>query len=63
MVKQLNKDARILNARLILLLVIIGTLVYLIYSFQDYSILIIAIGLIILIGYWLLDAYGNEGMH
>jgi len=46
--------------KLILFLIILCSGVYLVYSFPDYSILIISIAVILLIGYWLKEAYGLE---
>lgn len=58
--KLLSKEAKLFSMKSILIMVIICCMLYLVYSFPDYSILIISIGLIILIGYWLLEAYGEE---
>ena len=57
---KLSKKGRIFSMKLILFLIILCSGVYLVYSFPDYSILIISIAVILLIGYWLKEAYGLE---
>jgi hypothetical protein len=55
---KLSNKGRI-GLKLIVFLIVLSGMIYFIYSFPEQSILVISIGLILLIGIWLKEAYGE----